>query len=321
MTTKQNASTTEWHTERASQSVKSAHEDAPIRYVIGASKSGSEVLREQTLVPQGRTSEWEETHGTNGRAIELAMIQMIKLAAEQKAEIVRLHEKDLRNTEKWTPIQAQLGDRAYKIGSQEREIATLKEEIATLKKEIADAAQNAAIETIVERDLRNTGKWDPIQATLAIRAYKIESQEREIATLKEEIAATETDKIRSLKVEIARLTEETYTLDDAPCPELAPTQAELAAARSELRDVYTELRAARIEIQKITARAEVGTLKSEINIINADLARKTSQRDAARKEIAEKKATIGRCTDAITDTTFRLIMANKEIDRLGGEAQ
>ena len=263
MTTKQNASTTEWHTERASQSVKSAHEDAPIRYVIGASKSGSEVLREQTLVPQGRTSEWEETHGTNGRAIELAMIQMIKLAA----------------------------------------------------------AQNAAIETIVERDLRNTGKWDPIQATLAIRAYKIESQEREIATLKEEIAATETDKIRSLKVEIARLTEETYTLDDAPCPELAPTQAELAAARSELRDVYTELRAARIEIQKITARAEVGTLKSEINIINADLARKTSQRDAARKEIAEKKATIGRCTDAITDTTFRLIMANKEIDRLGGEAQ
>ena len=235
MTTKQTASTTEWHTERASQSVKSAHEDAPIRYVIGQSKSGSEVLREQTLVPQGRTSEWEETHGTNGRAIELAMIQMIKLAAEQKAEIVRLHEKDLRNTEKWNPIQAQLGDRAYKIGSQEREIATLKEEIAALKKEIA---------------------------------------------------ATETDKIRSLKVEIARLTEEIYKLDDAPCPELAPTQAELAAARSELRDVYAELRAARIEIQKITARAEVGTLKSEINIINADLARKTSQRDAARKEIS-----------------------------------
>ena len=35
-----------------------------------------------------------------------------------------------------------------------------------------------------------------------------------------------------------------------------------------------------------SARAEVGTLKSEINIINADLARKTSQRDAARKEIS-----------------------------------
>ena len=40
-----------------------------------------------------------------------------------------------------------------------------------------------------------------------------------------------------------------------------------------------------------------------------------------KAENAEKQETIGRCFDAITDTSFRLIMANKEIDRLGGEAQ
>ena len=114
--------------------------------------------------------------------------------------------------------------------------------------------------------------------------------------------------------EIARLTEETYALDAAPCPELAPTQAELADTLADLRATYAELRAARIEIQKITARAEVRTLKSEINIISADLARKTSQRDAVR-------GSLRRCTEALTDTAFRLIMANKEIDRLGGEAQ